>query len=435
MADSPERRSRRPRNDGGLYKKTTYRIDKRTGERLAYSYWQASKDVAPENLPPGIARKRITGTGETQSKARERLEINWLRFHSPEEVERRKTRGKPRLTVEDLYKEWQTNNERGAVSDTMARKYQGYFKLHVIPHLGKRKLDKLTETDLLLLFTEVLPSKRRINKDGEDVGQLLSTAATRNIYMALSGCLNYGVRHGYLARSPLVAIKAPQRKEPDEDIEFVSANARKLITALAEENDPNYCRWLFQFLGLRRAERLGLAWSSIRGLDTDAPTLVVSQQLARYADGKGWYIKKETKTKKHRRIVIPEPFISELRAHKAAQDKQRQSDEWKPEAQFADLIFLRPDGSIYTLNRDNDEWHKVLEAHGLPHWRGHLNRHITATWLAEQDPAVPMGTVRSILGHDSEAMAWYYAKTTQTQQTEPMRRYGKSFARSASARR
>ena len=46
-----------------------------------------------------------------------------------------------------------------------------------------------------------------------------------------------------------------------------------------------------------------------------------------------------------------------------------------------------------------------------------------------------MGTVRSILGHDSEAMAWYYAKTTQTQQTEPMRRYGKSFARSASARR
>jgi hypothetical protein len=42
-----------------------------------------------------------------------------------------------------------------------------------------------------------------------------------------------------------------------------------------------------------------------------------------------------------------------------------------------------------------------------------------------------MGTVRSILGHDSEAMAYYYAKTTQNQQTEPMRRYGESIVKAA----
>ena len=36
-------------------------------------------------------------------------------------------------------------------------------------------------------------------------------------------------------------------------------------------------------------------------LDTNHPTLSVRQQLARYADGSGWYIKEATKTKKEPR--------------------------------------------------------------------------------------------------------------------------------------
>lgn len=57
--------TRRARNDGGLYEKHTTRLDPRTGKSVPYSYWQASRDVAPEHLPPGVERKRITGTGPT----------------------------------------------------------------------------------------------------------------------------------------------------------------------------------------------------------------------------------------------------------------------------------------------------------------------------------------------------------------------------------
>jgi len=49
----------------------------------------------------------------------------------------------------------------------------------------------------------------------------------------------------------------------------------------------------------------------------------VRQQLARYADSSGWYIQKATKTKRERTIVLHEPFLSALRAHKKAQDKPR----------------------------------------------------------------------------------------------------------------
>ena len=418
----PERRKRQ-RFTGGLYRKTGHYPDPETGEKRPYTYWQASREVAPEHLPPGVERKRITGSGRSEREAMARLEANWLAYHSEEGQQRARRRGRPRLSLEQLYELWQADNELGAVSDVMAYKYAGYFKNHIIPHLGSRKLDTITERDLRLLFLDTLPRKRR-PRDG---GQLLSVAATRNIYMALSGCLNYGGPNGHLDRAPLKAVAVPTPPPPRDDIATASANARTLLARLSEEGSPDYCRWLFQFLGLRRAERLGLAWGNIRDLHTDTPTLVVNQQLARYADGSGWYVKPYTKNSSPRSVFIPEPFITALREHQQAQQRHKASSEWNPEPRFADFVFLQSNGAIYTLNRDNREWRLLLERLGLPYWRAHLNRHITATWLAEQHPPIPMGTVQSILGHDSEAMAHYYAKSTKDQQAEPMRRYGQAI--------
>ena len=424
-------RERRQKFTGGLYRKTGYYIEAGTGEKVAYTYWQAAREVQPEHLPRGVERKRITGNGRTEREALARLEENWLAYHSGDGAPRtRRRRSQPVLTVEGLYALWQRENELGAVSDQMAYKYEGYFRNHITPHIGGRKLDDLTERDLRLLFSDVLPSKRRASADGTLGDPLLSGAAIRNIYMALSGCLNYGVRNGYLDRSPLKAIAVPRKQPPNDDIEAASVNARALLARLSADDPADYARWLFQFLGLRRAERLGLAWSNVRGLDTENPQLVVRQQLARYANGEGWYVKPQTKTNSIRTIAIPEPFLSALRAHKRQQDDQRRSAEWNPSPEFADLVFLQPSGAIYTLNRDNEEWHRLLERYQLPYWRGHLNRHITATWLAEMQPPVPIGTVQSILGHDTEAMTIYYAKSTQQQQAAPMRQYGERIAAS-----
>lgn len=422
--------TRRARNDGGLYEKHTTKLDPRSGKMVPYSYWQASRDVSVENLPPGVERKRITGTGHTAAAAKARLETNWLAYHNPQSKKATRKRGAPTLTVNELFVQWHKTLLAGAVSDLMARKYEGYFRLHILPHIGHIKLDQLEDSHLLTLFAETLPKKQktRKSKDGtlETVGQLLSQPARRNIYMGLSNCLNWAERKRLVQGNPLRAIKAPERQDPSDNIETASENAKQLLAKLSETKNADYCRWLMQFLGLRRAERLGLAWENIRGLDTEHPTIVVKQQLARYADGSGWYIKKATKNRKERVIVLHEPFLSALRKHKKAQDKLRTSELWQTKPEFADLVFLQSNGAIITLNRDNEEWHEVLRKFGLPHWRAHLNRHITATWLAEQDPPVQMGTVFAILGH-GDALGHYYAKTTQRQQNEPMRRYGQTL--------
>ncbi len=214
------RAKRRPLHDGGLYEKRGRKLDPATGKMVAFRYWQASRDVAAENLPPSLERKRITGSGPTAAAAKARLEANWLAYHNPESKKSGRRRGAPRMTVRELFDEWHRRNLAGAVSDTMARKYEGYFRLHILPHVGDIYLDVLDDNQLLTLFYETLPKKRKTRRtpDGKQVeaGRLLTTAATRNIYMGLSNCLNYAERKRLISSSPGLPAARPTTRSRRE---------------------------------------------------------------------------------------------------------------------------------------------------------------------------------------------------------------------------
>lgn len=415
---------RRVRHSGGLYTKTGYYTDEQTGEKRPYTYYQAAREVPIKDLPIDrkgvIKRKRITGNGRTQSEALARLEQNWLAFYKGEPTPRTVRAGKPNLTMAELFEKWDKANKLGRVSPTMTVQYRGYFKNHILPEMGSRKVGSITQNNLLRFLGSTLEEKRN-PKTGK---QLLGSAARRNIYMALSGFFKWAVEQDYLATSPMKGIPVTKKQKPTINIEEASVNARKLLEKLGQNRDADYCRWLLSYLGLRKAERLGLSWSNIEGLFTNTPVMIIRQQLARNPYDGTWSIKSKTKTGSIRRILIPEPFLSALREHKELQDKQKKSPEFKPKPEFKDLVFLQPNGEHFTLNRDNLQWHRLLKEFELPYWRGHLNRFITASWLAAQNPPVPTATVQSVLGHETEAMLFYYSQTTVQQQREPMTKYG-----------
>jgi hypothetical protein len=98
-------RQRAPRYSGGLTHLSAQRIDRDTGERVEYSYWQASREVPREFLPAGVERKRITGNGPTQAIAKQRLERNFNRYISPKAQDERKGGGRKRRAVQQLFDE------------------------------------------------------------------------------------------------------------------------------------------------------------------------------------------------------------------------------------------------------------------------------------------------------------------------------------------
>jgi integrase len=412
---------KRTSGDGGLSKKLGYYTDS-DGQRLEYSYWQASREVPAEMLPRGLDRKRVTGSGKSKTEALARLAENWEAFEKGES-NRGRTRLSGKATVRTLFAEWDANNKAGAVSATMAWKYEGYFRNHIVPHIGDRRLDSLREEDLLTLFNHTLASK----KDARG-RQLLGGPARRNIYMALSGCLKFAVRQHYLAVNPLEAVKPPRKEKPKDDIDTVLTDGLKVLEAIQTGDGPDTARWLLAFLGLRKGERLGLSWTNVRGLDTDDPKLVIDQQLV-WDKGPGLHVKPATKSKKSRTIPLTEPWVSVLRRHRErweAMTSQPGFEFKKPE--YADLVFVQQNGAVIHPNDDNDDWKALLTGLGITPWRGHLTRHLTAILLAEMEPAIPISTVMAILGHASEAMSIYYAHVDQGRVRAPMEAYGKVIA-------
>ena len=92
--------------------------------------------------------------------------------------------------------------------------------------------------------------------------------------------------------------------------------------------------------------------------------MVIIQQLARFTDGSGWYIKTKTKTQRERTVWLPEPFLSALRELRDAETRRRRPTgghlrSHPGDADMGDLVFLPTDGGLITLNRDNDEWKKL----------------------------------------------------------------------------
>jgi integrase len=377
----------------GLCKKTQV-IHHADGFSEPVAYWQASKEVPADQLPAGMTRKRVTGNGPTKKEALSRLEQNYERFLRGESG-RGRTRLTGKMTVRRLFEEWDRNNQTGEVSSTQTRAYQGYFNNNILPALGDKRLDSLTETDLSFFFNQTLTA--RTNTDNE---HLLGPSARRNIYMALSGALTFAVRNRYLPANPLKAVKAPRKTKPQEDIDAFLIDAQKVRDYVFSDKCTDQARWALTLLGLRRSERLGLRWGDIQGLDGDNPSLAIRNQLAR-EKGKGLYIKPATKSGKSRTIRLVEPWVSVMRDFKKQWDELPNNPDWQePEEQFGALLFLRSDGKPTDHNADNDDWHSLLETVGVPYWRGHLMRHYTAVMLAEQ-PSGTVTDVMSILGHDT----------------------------------
>lgn len=384
--------------------------------------WKAAKSITITDERTGEKkRKRITGTGTTAQQALQRLEDRLVKrqggdLPSTQEVNDQRHR------FGDWFYEWLDKLPPTKVSDIVKHGYRRKGEMYLLPYLADEVIEELRTEKLEKLFDTTLPS---LTKD--DGSRLLSDGSLLNIYRVLQMCLTKAVKDQRvgIVVSPLSAVSPPKPDREPESLGAVIGKTQGLIKWMLETDHPDTCRFLFQWLGLRRSERLGLSWSNVRNLNTDKATIKVSQQLARYQDGRGWYLKPPKTKKSHRIIPLGEPFLSALRGWKKQQNEWKKSDQWSPRPEFADLVFLRPNGKFITQNEDNEDWHNLLSEYlgeGKPHWRGHLNRHITATILAQQ--GVNPNEAMKILGHASEAMTRYYTTLTVDSLKSPIENLG-----------
>src|SRR6266567_4058550 len=200
-------------------------------------------------------------------------------------------------TVEQYLKHWLEHSVKDSIRPRSYERYEQYVRLHLIPVLGRVRLQALTPQHV-----QTLKSKKM--KEG------LSPTTVSTIHIILHKALSDAVRLGLIARN-VCDMVSPPRKQHKEMKLLTADQARKLLDAAV--GYPNEALFVLALAtGMRRGELLGLKWQDI---NLTGGVLQVRRVLNRVptvlGDGAGLLVESEPKTKQSSRSIVLAGFALE----------------------------------------------------------------------------------------------------------------------------
>lgn len=336
------------------------------------------------------------------------------------DLERQRDQGRvrkigQRWTFADWLDHWLENIARPNVRDTSYAAYRTAVVKHVVPNLGKHKLDRLEPEHLERLYRQMVAG-----------GAKPGTA--HQVHRTIRTALGEAHRRGHTSRN-VAALAKPPRVQVESVEPYTIDEVRAILRAAVSH--PNQARWAIALaLGLRQGEVLGLRWSDV-DLDRGQLTIRSTKRRPIYAHGcagdcgksaAGWCSQRtrvngeagETKSDAGRRVVgVPGQLVDLLREQRRVQDSNR--ERCRQLWQDGDWVFTSPVGEPLNINSDYHRWKALLKEAGVRDGRLHDARHTAATVLLVL--GVPERTVMGIMGWSSTAMAARYQHVT-----DPIRR-------------
>lgn len=268
-----------------------------------------------------------------------------------------------KLTVAEYLDQW-VERIRPNVSPTTYQSYSSCLRNHLIPGLGRLRLQALRPLHVRALY--------------DDLVKTLSAKTVRNVHGVLCSALSQAVKLQLVRANAAQNMDLP--KERKSDMEIADAGSlRRLLHAL--QGTPYWLPTLIIIsTGLRRGEVLGLRWEDFREpiADEDYGLLIVRRSIVQVP---GRVIVKDTKSGRARAVAIPLALVEILH------ELRNGSEGWICADEKGDHITPGEIGTIMT---------RVCRREGIS-IRLHGLRHTYATYIGEQGVSLPI--VTQILGH------------------------------------
>ena len=325
-------------------------------------------------------------SGKTQADVQEKLRAFQADLHGGMVAD---TEG---LTVGDYLSRWADYKEQDGSKPNTVRSYRDAARLHIVPAVGRVKLEKLRPLDIEQLLG-------KMQKAGK------SAASRAYTLRVLSMALRQAVRWQMVPRNVAEAVRPPKVEHPD----MTTWTAVQVVTFLdsAQLHRMHAAFYLALLTGMRRGEVLGLKWEDV---DFPRSRLTVRNNLVEVR-GEGEAGKQHAgrqtvssvraslqtpKTKNSRRTIPLSPgTLSKLAEHKERQERERAAagEAWQTQGfVFADELGSSVDPRLLY------EWFRALvTGAGLPMIRFHDLRHTAASLMIRQ--GIPPKTVSDRLGH------------------------------------
>jgi integrase len=345
---------RRGHNDGGIY------------QRSADGRWVGAVSLGWE----GGKRKRKVVYGDTRAEVSQKV----IRIQA--ELEKGLPVQTAGTTMSKLLDDWLAQSIKPSRSHGTYVSYAGIVTLHLKPAIGKHKVDKLTQRNVLTLMNEKLAAG-------------LSPTTVNQIRAVLRASLNQAMKWDLVGRN-VAALTPPLRTEQREGHIFTADQLRDVVKASAD-TDFEALFAVETATGLRMGELMGLRW---RDADLDTGSLQVRHQ-GKVIDGA--FVLAPLKTKASRRTIpLSSPVVSILKRHrrsmiaKGLEYGQAWTEDW--------FVFGKPGGSPALEDQIRMAWHDVKARASLPETvRFHDLRHGALTLLAAR--GTPLRTLMGIAGH------------------------------------
>lgn len=270
-------------------------------------------------------------------------------------------------------------------AESTYRQYRWLIDYHLIPHVGKKRIEDLRRPDVQKLISlkatqTVLPR----SKSGEATSDAkLSRNTLRLIRAVLHAAYNDAIRDGLASINPASHVELP-REAKKAPVSLKQEEAKKLLEAAAKSDLAAF--WMFLFLtGCRLAEATGLRWEDV---DLTQGTARIQGQLHRknaalaYVPG--------TKTNQIRDLQLSASLVSSLKQLKTGYMVEDVAD---PDG----IVFLNPFGRRLDPKYVRDELAELCKEAEVPIISPHKARHTAATLAL--GATGDLHAVQKMLGH------------------------------------
>ncbi len=337
-------------------------------------------------------------------------------------------------TVAQLVHTWLAQDVRPNLSPATVDRYGMFVRLHIVPALGVKRVDRLTVRDVQS-WVNGLREECQCCAQGKDsvravprccaagacCGQVLSARTVKDARDVLRAALGSALREELVTRNVATLVRLPAARRRRSGAWSVT-EARTFLESARADEDPYYVGYVL-VLGLRRGEVLGLGWDDV---DLDAGQVRVEWQVQRIA---GELMRRETKTStSDATLPLPAICVAALRRSSGVREEWRSvaGAAWDDHWITGGLVLTTRYGGAVEPRNFYRSFQSRCRAAGVRPVTVHSTRHTCASLLAALDvhPRVAM----QILRHSQIAVTMnVYTETYSKDTTEALRRLGEEF--------